>query len=186
MTAQTAALAVSAPVARLTTALGGGRDIAYGLALQSDGKIVVAGFSDDTGGTPDTAMVRYCTDGSLDDGVNCGGGGFGTGGKVRANLGANDQARSVAVQGDGKLVLAGFTNAAGDDFLVSRFCPNGTLDNGIDRGGGGFASGGSVVVAFGGFDQANAVAIQADGKIVAVGRANSLSSSDFGVVRVLR
>src|SRR6266542_2209334 len=83
---------------KVLTDLGGaGRyDGAYAVAVEPDGKILAAGFSD-AGGSTDFALVRYNNDGSLD-------GRFGGGGKVLTDVsgrGSEDDARAVAVQADG-------------------------------------------------------------------------------------
>src|SRR5262249_39979668 len=82
------------------------RDAAMAPAIQADGKILAVGF---TGGTAfDFAVARYNTDGSLDTT------GFGTGGKVVTDFGTNDdEARAVAIQADGKIVVAGYTHTGG-------------------------------------------------------------------------
>ena len=66
----------------LTTAIGAGNDAASSVVLQSDGKIVVAGYSYN-GSNYDIAVVRYNTDGSLDTS-------FGTGGKVTTAIGLGE------------------------------------------------------------------------------------------------
>ena len=77
-------------------------DFVRAVALQADGKIVVAGQSDGQGSNPDFAVARYNADGSLDAA-------FGSGGKLTVDFfGASDGAESVAVQPDGKIVLGGF------------------------------------------------------------------------------
>jgi len=135
-----------------------------GVALQKDGKIVVAGIS---GG--DFILVRYNTDGSLD--VN-----FGVGGSVITDFGGNsDFARGVMIQKDGKIVVAGQSNAGGDnDFAVARYNTDGSLDLS-------FGMEGKVITNFGGSDRGFAVALQKDGKIVAAGVANG--ATDFAVAR---
>ena len=77
---------------------------ATGVAIQSDGKIVVVGYTSipnvpPAPRLPDTfALARYNAGGSLDTS-------FGTGGRVSGNV--NGQAYAVAIQGDGKIVVAG-------------------------------------------------------------------------------
>jgi uncharacterized delta-60 repeat protein len=84
---------------RVSTDFNLGDDEAFAVALQFDGKIVVAGSSFSNGGTYDFALVRYNSDGSLDQS-------FGSGGKVVTDFaGDSDEARAVAVQADGKIVL---------------------------------------------------------------------------------
>jgi len=102
-------------VGKVTTAIGAGNDSAYSIALQSDGKIVVAGDSVN-GGTTDFAVVRYNANGSPDTS-------FATDGKVTTDFGAgNDFAYSIALQSDGKIVVAGGSyNGSNDDFAVVRY-----------------------------------------------------------------
>jgi uncharacterized delta-60 repeat protein len=85
------------------------------------------------------------------------------------------------VQGDGKLVAAGYAlTETSRDFALARYQPNGSLDAG-------FGTGGKVTTDFTGFvDEANGVAVQADGKLVAVGVARfptGLDFSDFALAR---
>ncbi|MER6352931.1 hypothetical protein ABT186_14050, partial [Streptomyces sp. NPDC001634] len=98
----------------------GGIDEAFGVALQTDGKIVAAGLTT-ASGNADFALARYNTDGSLD---SC----FGTGGKVTTGFGTGsaDLASGVAVQTDGKIVAAGRSNAGGTfDFALARYLGGG-------------------------------------------------------------
>jgi uncharacterized delta-60 repeat protein len=137
------------------------------IAMQADGKIVAAG-EDSRSGSQDFAVARYLPDGTLDAG-------FGSGGLVITDIGAGafDSAQAVAVQADGKIVAAGTVSASSSpgfaDFALARYLPDGELDSG-------FGIGGLVTtdVDNGSFNDARAVAVQADGKIVAAG-----SSSDF-------
>jgi uncharacterized delta-60 repeat protein len=156
---------------KVTTAIGSGNDVAYSVAIQSDGKIVAAGFG--TVSNQDFALVRYNTDGSLDTS-------FDSDGKVTNSIGSSiDYARSVAIQSDGKIVAAGYSRSGGnnDDFALVRYNTNGTLDTTFD-------SDGKVTTAIGsGADIAYSVAIQTDGKIVAAGYSNNGSNVDFTLVR---
>ena len=139
---------------KVTTDFGGSDDVAHGVAIQSDGKIV-AGGRGTTG--DDFALARYNRDGSLDTS-------FGGDGKVSTDFGGFDGALGgVAIQPDGKIVAAGFT-AAGDDFALARYNRDGSLDTSFDGDG-------KVTTDFGGLDVAFGVAIQPDGRIVAAGAA---------------
>ena len=93
---------------------------------------------------------------------------FGSGGIVRTDIrGDADQAEAVAVQPDGKIVVGGLAaKVAGSlsDFALARYNADGSLDTS-------FGSGGIVTTDFGGEDAAVALAVQADGKIVAAGSA---------------
>jgi uncharacterized delta-60 repeat protein len=95
--------------------------IPAGMAVQPDGKVVICaaeGSSD-----VDFYVVRFTTTGDLDTS-------FSFDGRVTIDFGGNDDACSdIAVQGDGKIVVAGTTIAAGtSDFAVARLNPDGTLD----------------------------------------------------------
>jgi uncharacterized delta-60 repeat protein len=143
---------------------------AHAFALQGDGAILVAGNAAPSGNS-DFALFRYFANGSLDPT-------FGAGGGVVTDFGPGrqDEADAVAVQPDGRIVAAGFTRGTDDNFALARYNPNGTLDTG-------FGSGGLVSTDFGGTnDDATAVAIQPDGKIVAAGAAGS----NFALARYLR
>ena len=91
-------------------------------------------------------------------------------GKATVDFGFDDRARAVVVQPDGKIVVAGSIDgrsspipaAFGSDFEVTRFNPDGSLDTT-------FSGDGKVSINFGGADFAQAVALQADGKIVVAG-----------------
>ena len=100
----------------------------YAIAIQSDGKIVVAGRAYNAG--DDFAVVRYNTDGSLDTS-------FDSDGKVTtAVLSATDRALGVAIQSDGKIVAAGYSyNGSNNDFAVVRYNTNGSLDTGFGTSG---------------------------------------------------
>jgi uncharacterized delta-60 repeat protein len=145
--------------------------VSDGLALQSDGKIVLAG---DFGpfATTELAVMRIHADGSTDTG-------FGDGGRATVAVSTlGDQALAVAVQSDGKILAAGTSNRVNPNFAVARFNPDGTLDPS-------FAHGGSLELDFFGFsDAAESVAIQADGRIVLGGLARN-SVDGYGLARVL-
>ena len=89
-------------------------DAIHGIVLQPDGKIVAAGETMSGG---DSALARYNANGTLDAS-------FGTGGKVTADLGNYDNGYGVALQADGKIVIAGEAEpfaSTSPDFLVARF-----------------------------------------------------------------
>ncbi len=156
-----------------------GNALALAVAVQADGKVVVAGAGDNGSGGSAFALIRLLTNGTLDSG-------FGTGGKVTtvAN-GAGDtfgQVGGVAVQGDGKIVAAGIGTlfATGKSaFALARYNADGSLDTT------GFGTGGLVVTSFtANNDAAQAVALQADGKVVAAGWAGFGSGTvTFAVAR---
>lgn len=97
---------------------------ANSLVIQGDGKIVVAGYAFSTVSGNDLVCVRYNTDGSLDTtfGIN----GIAT---FDVQIGSDDKLTSVDIQGDGKLILAGFSDDGTDrSSLIIRLNTNGTLD----------------------------------------------------------
>ena len=151
----------------VVTAIGGSEDAAQSIAIQSDGKIVAAGYSWNGPGF-DFALVRYNTDGSLDNS-------FGNSGKVTTDLGTiYDYAHSVAIQPDGKIVAAGSSRIGTyDDFALVRYKTDGTVDSS-------FSADGIVTTSIGPyFDVAWSVAIQSDGEIIAAGYSNN----EFALVR---
>jgi len=149
---------------KVTTAIGSGIERGHGIAVQTDGKIVVAGIS-----APNMAVLRYNADGSLDTTFN------GTG-IVIPDFGANASAYSVALQGDGRILVAGSKNTAnGSDFAIARFNSDGSLDTN-------FNGTGTVTTDFGGNDTATSIAVQTNGKIVVTGVSN-IGRANFALAR---
>ncbi len=142
----------------------------WSVAVQSDGKIVVAG-----NGNGDFRLVRLEADGDLDTL-------FGTGGVVTTDfVGNNDDARALALLPGGKILVAGFSHQGGtlNDFALACYQADGTLDPN-------FSGDGLQTTDFtGGDDFAFATAITPDGKLVVAG--NTLNPlvgiPDFGVAR---
>ena len=127
--------------------------------MQADGKIVVAGSSL-KGGSSSIAVVRYNTNGSIDAS-------FDGDGMVVTSIGNDAVANAVAIQTDGRIVVAG---SAGGLFAVVRYNANGSLDTSFD--GDGIAT----TAIDTGLDGANAVAIQTDGRIVVTGFASGMGA----------
>lgn len=144
-----------------TDFLGGSYDVAFGVAVQADGKTVAVGTA--VGPTPQFALARYNRDGSLDAT-------FGDGGKVVTAFRESDVAVAVAVQRNGKIVVAGTSMSVDslqhpDAFAIARYNRDGSLDLT-------FGDGGKVLTEFpNAYSAARAMAIQADGRIVVVGQA---------------
>ncbi len=152
-------------------------DDALAVFLQPDGKIVAAGDATSVVDFYDFALVRYLPDGTVDTS-------FGTLGKVETDFGgANlDQARAAVVQPDGKIVAAGTTvarNGLDQPFALARYNSDGSRDNT-------FGKKGLATVTFGSFFQeARSLLLQSDGKLIAVGFADTESSdSDFLTARL--
>jgi uncharacterized delta-60 repeat protein len=158
---------------KVITAVGDGDCKGQGLALQSDGKIVVAGYSFKPGGKDraEFTVLRYNPDGTLDSG-------FGESGKVMSEIGgSSDSANSVALQDDGKIVVAGYTFAPGNnDFAVARYDANGSLDTS-------FNGTGKATADFSKLDYGRSVAALSDGKIVVAGDAAHGDGRTFAVAR---
>jgi len=153
-------------------------DRARSAALQSDGKIVAAGFAiSQNGGVQNFAVARYTSNGILDTT-------FSGDGKTQIDFGNCCQsAMKVLLQSDGKIVTVGGSNgeSSEDDFLLARLSPRGSLDNN-------FGVGGKVRTSFGDLNGgANGAALQSDGKIVAVGFQATFSNqwSNFALARYL-
>jgi uncharacterized delta-60 repeat protein len=152
-------LAVDASAARAPSSI----DNAYALAAERDGKLVVAGVSGNRReGRRRMALARYTTRGRLDRS-------FGVGGKALTSFGSGNssEARAVAVQADGKIVLAGSLQPSNGParFALARYTKRGRLDPS-------FGQDGKVATRFGAgrsVSQAGALAIQPDGKLVALG-----------------
>ena len=145
---------------------------AYSITIQSDGKIIAAGTTANTS-NKDFAIVRYNSDGKLDNS-------FGSGGIVSTQIGTGDDiVYSVKTQSDGKIIAAGYATNTNKDFAVVRYNTDGTLDNT-------FGANGIVVNSIGTInDGVNSIALQSDGKILASGYSytNSTSANDFTLVR---
>lgn len=167
-----------------TTELGGSA-VATSVAIQQDGKIVVAGHVSDGGTRSYFALARYNTDGSPDLSFN------GTG-QLTTDfmfLGEPDRsgnipeihyalAKSMAIQADGKIVAGGYAMNGGEqlEFAMARYETDGKVDSS-------FAEDGRQTTNFGSADNKGfSIAIQPDGKIVFGGYAD-LGSNMFAVAR---
>jgi len=140
-------------------------DEAFGLiAVQADGKIVAIG----TG-----VLARYTRDGRLDPS-------FGRGGRVVTDFTWNPTA--LAIHGDGRIVVAGSRSPNPDGFALARYTGEGHLDLT-------FGNSGEVLTSFGPHAagaSASAIAIQPDGKIVAVGEEWGADVENFSYFALAR
>lgn len=152
---------------KVTTPISG-VDMAYDIAIQTDGRYVVVGNAGSNFG-----VVRYNTDGSLDTS-------FGTTGIVTINLHTSSSATGVAIQPDGKIIVAGMVLGSSEyDFGVVRYTANGVLDTS-------FGTDGRVTTSLLGHDFVTAVGIHSDGRIVAAGYLiSSVYGTNFGLARFL-
>ena len=149
----------------ITTPFGSDLAIANAVALQSDGKILVAGslVTSQIGGF---FVLRFNPDGSFDTSFD--------GDGIVVNSVLNSASGSaIAVQTDGKILVAG--DAFGDNadyFSVTRLNSNGSLDTG-------FGTGGKAITSFGLIDFFSDMALQPDGKIILMGDADLSSSNPY-------
>ncbi|MBI5932063.1 MAG: hypothetical protein HY867_00030 [Chloroflexi bacterium] len=133
------------------------------IALQTNGKIIVAGS---TGYPRNFALVRLNTDGSPDiifdgDGI------------VTTDFGGSDIGRAVAIQWDGKIVIAGSSDRSGtNDLALARYHRDGSLDTS-------FSGDGKALTSIQTEDAANAIALQSNGNIVVAGA----SDENFALAR---
>jgi uncharacterized delta-60 repeat protein len=142
---------------KVMTDLGGNVEWAESMVVDGSGRILVAGFTNATGSGSVAALVRYTANGALDTT-------FGSAGQLVTSIGTNGHV-SVALQPDGKIVLAGTqldpaTNTW--EFLTARFNANGTADSTFGSGG--------VATAHPGFqDSVGGITIDGSGRILVAG-----------------
>lgn len=132
------------------------------IAIQTDNKIIVSGINNIGSANYDFAMIRYNSDGTLDNT-------FGTNGVVITDFNnGRDECYSIALQNDGKIILAGQTYLAGEyyNFGIARYNSNGSLDST-------FGTNGKVSIDFGfnsvnshSNDGAYSIKIQSNGKLI--------------------
>lgn len=146
--------------------------VATSIARQANGKIVVGGVACGISEC-DFAAVRYNTNGSLDTT-------FDGDGKVVTSIGENDQANAIAIQPDGKILLAGgdIHVDTGSSFKLLRYNTNGSLDLS-------FSNDGKVTIPNGSASVVNSIDLQSDGKIVAAGATRDAAGDfDFALARL--
>ncbi len=141
--------------------------------MQPDGKVIVAGYCQE-GTRYDFCLARFTVGGRLDSS-------FGSGGKIATDVTASsDFARALAIQPDGKIVVVGQCgNSTFGNFCVVRYHSHGALDNS-------FSGNGIQATDIVRDDNATAVAIQPDGKIIVVGTcadSTSVTEERFCIVR---
>jgi uncharacterized delta-60 repeat protein len=162
---------------KISTDVNLGNDDAFSIAIQQDGKIVVAGATLNSSSGYDFCIIRYNSDGSLDPL-------FGNNGKVTTVLGnLDDYARSVAIQPDGKIVVAGTSRISTGGvastvlFAIVRYNTDGSLDTTFDTDG-------SITVDIAtGADFASSMAI-ANGKIVVSGSSIEGGTTTYTTIRL--
>jgi uncharacterized delta-60 repeat protein len=150
------------------TTYAGGNEWTYALALQSDGKIVVAGYD-----RQDFGAQRLLADGTLDTS-------FSSDGKVVTNIlaGAIDRAFGMAIDSQNRVVLGGYAVNANDDFALLRYSSDGTLDNTFDTDGRLISTISATTS-----ERIQEVAIDAGDRIVVAGYASNGTDNDFITAR---
>jgi uncharacterized delta-60 repeat protein len=148
---------------RVLTSLSSGEDSVFGLAIETNGNILVAGYSQGPS-NKDFAIARFNSVGTL---LN----------SSITEIGSNqDYGRSLAIQSDGKILVAGYSVTGvgfqgGEIFTLARYNTNLTLDTSFDNDG-------KITSNIGGFGYC--IALQSDEKILVGG---TTTSGDFVIVR---
>jgi len=138
------------------------------VAIQNDGKIVVAGYT----ASSELLLLRYNSNGMLDST-------FDTDGKVITSLGNGAITSSVMLQNDGKIIVAGYAEST--ELLLLRYNSDGTLDSTFDTDGKVITSLWNAT-GFSGVTLSS-VTLQDDGKIVVAGNVFNASTSDSALAR---
>ena len=143
------------------------RSEAYAGAIDSRGRIVAVGVAYTKHFSERIALARYKPNGHLDHS-------FGDHGEVRSLIESEkaNAARAVAIDSNGRIVVAGWLGGPGQFFALARYEPNGKLDRS-------FGENGTLLTSFSGYDGAESVAIDAQGRIVAAG----FAERDVALVR---
>ncbi|MFK7821906.1 MAG: Calx-beta domain-containing protein [Planctomycetaceae bacterium] len=141
---------------------------AQGVAIQTDGKIVISGSLGESSFSQRFMVARFNTDGTLDTT-------FGTGGFNNSAFAEIGRARDVAILSDGRIVAGGDTGGD-EEFAIARYNADGTLDTSFGT------NGGTQTDVAGEFedDEGHAIAVQPDGRILLGGGADTDNGSFFG------
>jgi uncharacterized delta-60 repeat protein len=148
----------------------GGEDICESVVQQLDGKLVLAGSRESTSvfGDDDFAIARLLTNGALD-------GTFDGDGKVTTGFGGDETATDVALQSDGKIVVLGVPPIGTNKSFIARYLASGKLDSTFDGDGKR-----SIPI-----DRLTKLAIQPDGKLLALGSHENSGQFNFALYRLL-
>ncbi|MFW8626887.1 delta-60 repeat domain-containing protein [Deinococcus sp. ME38] len=159
---------------KVTTDFAGSLDFGFALSLDAQGRILVAGYTYTGTQGNNFALARYTASGALDPA-------FGTGGKVTTDFaGSNDGGFALSLDAQGRILVAGYadTGTQGNNFALARYTTSGALDAT-------FGTGGKVITDFAGSsDLGFALSLDAQGRILVAGRANTGTQSDnFALAR---
>ena len=154
----------------IVTEISSEKDVGESVVIQNDGKIVVVGTTDHKPNA-DIVLIRYNENGSLDYS-------FGFGGIVITDINsAMDIGKSLVIQSDGKLIVAGFTHVVNNFFMtLLRYDSYGELDPT-------FGNSGIVITDINGRRGKMDLVMQNDGKIILVGPSEVEDSHHFTVLR---
>jgi uncharacterized delta-60 repeat protein len=156
---------------KLIQPVGIGNDAASGVAIQSDGKILVGGYSSQSAKADfDFSLIRLNADGSLDTSFNS------TGTLIQPIGSGSDIASSITIQSDGKILLSGSSNTG---FSLIRLNPDGNLDTS-------FNGTGKLIQPVGSWDSGYSLTLQPDGKILVGGESSDSTGTnrDFSLIRL--
>lgn len=134
----------------------GGDDRLYDLKILPDGRFLAVGYSENISGQSDVAVLKYQTNGSLDNS-------FGVNGKVFLSVGtSSDFGYTLALQADGRFIISGYyvVTSINHDIFVARYNSNGTLDSSFG------VNGISVIQISAGKDEIYSSAVLSNGEIV--------------------
>ena len=139
----------------------------HAMVIQPDEKILMGGYTQSSFTSADFLLLRYHPDGTPDAS-------FGNGGKVVTQIEVRSQGKAMALQSDGKILLAGYSKHL---FTLARYHSDGSLDTT-------FGAGGKVLTPVDGYygEQCRAIAVQPDGKIVLGGDAQHFSNDNSHLV----
>ena len=141
-------------------------DIGKSIAIQSDGKIIVSGFTHIINKFF-MSLLRYDSNGELDPT-------FGNGGIIVTEINGRRGKMDMAIQNDGKIILVGPSEVENSHhFTLLRFNNNGSLDQGFGRNG-------VTKTVIGNYSEAESVALDINGNIVVAGT-TELGNEEFVV-----
>lgn len=150
-------------------------DYVNGLKIQPDGKILVSGMVvNNLGGNGDFALVRLDINGNLDSG-------FGNNGRVITNSGSTEEANSIEILPDGKIILSGifyYNGNANEIIAIAKYTSGGVLDTTYGNKGQVFTNFGNSSPKIFAFSSV----LQTDGKLLVIGFAKN-TTADFFITR---
>ncbi len=147
-------------------------DVATAVHAYANGKILAAGYAYSSAGISLVSLTRYLADGRLDTS-------FSAGGRMTEQIGiASVSINDMAVQSDGKILVAGRINNAGIvDSIVLRYNSDGSRDTS-------FADNGQRIIDLGGIDNTFAIGLTADAHIILAGHSHIGAVQEVAIVRL--